>query len=336
MNETETAIVTSQDATFSVSRHDPRALALRLADMKANRALTAQFFRDVLEEGVDYGVIPGTDKPTLYKAGAESLCELYGYAPTYTIDETKDLETGFLRCVVTTTLIQRGTGEVVAQGVGECNTREAKYFYRWMPEWEIKKFPDLVSVKETLKKEERSWTDKKTKERRKTMFYRIENDDLFTLWNTVLKMAKKRSHVDATLSATRSSGLFLKGKEGLEDFIEAEYAETPEEPAQDEPEATVQAPPRPAPPIPPTGPTPEPSAKDQTALAAECIALFTELQQTVDIDYFNDRKNAIREEVPNAVKNGKFAVKDLELEELKALHRILSDAVGKPTQEELL
>lgn len=35
--------------------------------------------------------------------------------------------------------------------------------------------------------------------------------------NTILKMSKKRSHVDATLSATRSSGLFTQDLEDLGD-----------------------------------------------------------------------------------------------------------------------
>ena len=39
---------------------------------------------------------------------------------------------------------------------------------------------------------------------------RVENDDLATIKNTVFKIAKKRSKVDATLSATRSAGQFTQ------------------------------------------------------------------------------------------------------------------------------
>ncbi|HEY8343253.1 MAG TPA: hypothetical protein VIK75_09740 [Calditerricola sp.] len=46
---------------------------------------------------------------------------------------------------------------------------------------------------------------------------RYRNQDPYTLVNTVLKMAKKRALVDATLSATRSSGLFVQDVEDIVD-----------------------------------------------------------------------------------------------------------------------
>lgn len=233
MNEDPTTAVAIAEPRGmpALARQNPAALAVRLQDMRENRNLTQKFFKEVMEEGVDFGTIPGTDKPTLFKAGAESLCEFYGYAPTYSTSETSDLNTGFLRVVVTCTLLQRGTNDVIAQGIGECNTREAKYFYRWMPEWELQKVPELWEVRNTFKREEFEYTPKRgpnAGKKQKSAKYRVENDDLFTLWNTVLKMAKKRAHVDATLSATRSSGLFSQGQKALEDWIEAEYEDITE------------------------------------------------------------------------------------------------------------
>jgi len=40
-----------------------------------------------LEHGTDYGRVPGTDKDTLLKPGAERLCGAYGVVPTYEIVE---------------------------------------------------------------------------------------------------------------------------------------------------------------------------------------------------------------------------------------------------------
>jgi hypothetical protein len=54
--------------------------------------------------------------------------------------------------------------------------------------------------------------------------YKMENDDPWSLWNTVLKMAKKRALIDATLSATRSSGLFTQDVEDLKDWVEGDIA----------------------------------------------------------------------------------------------------------------
>ncbi len=51
---------------------------------------------------------------------------------------------------------------------------------------------------------------------------RYVNRDVYTLANTILKMAKKRALVDATLSATRSSGLFTQDIEDLGDLAQGD------------------------------------------------------------------------------------------------------------------
>lgn len=198
----------------------------RLQEMKEKVGLVQAFFRDVMVQGEDYGVIPGTDKPTLLKPGAEKLCEFYGYSIHVSTErEEKDRNTGWYDCAVKVTLISRRTGEVIAEGVGEANTYESRYRYRWVwPE----QLPAGVDKNALI--------SRKTKNGK--VQYRLENDDLFSLWNTVKKMAKKRALVDAVLSATRSSGIFTQDVEDLRewaaqgDIIEAEYEvhETPREP----------------------------------------------------------------------------------------------------------
>jgi len=51
---------------------------------------------------------------------------------------------------------------------------------------------------------------------------RVENTDLADTYNTVLKMAKKRALVDATLTATAASDIFTQD---LEDYTPPEVAE---------------------------------------------------------------------------------------------------------------
>ena len=51
---------------------------------------------------------------------------------------------------------------------------------------------------------------------------RVENSDLADTYNTVLKMAKKRALVDATLTATAASDIFTQD---LEDYTPPEVAE---------------------------------------------------------------------------------------------------------------
>ena len=54
------------------------------------------FVREQMIDGIDYGVIPGTDKPTLLKPGAEKLNNLYGLAPEQAVTErVQDWQGGF-------------------------------------------------------------------------------------------------------------------------------------------------------------------------------------------------------------------------------------------------
>ena len=211
MMETGMSVVESHDAHLVEVSDTPQQMAVKLADMKAKLDLVQQFFKDIMVQGQDYGVIPGTDKPTLLKPGAEKLCELYGYAPVIKqVEEVAERDTGFYRARVTVALVHRRTGIVIAEGVGEANTMEGRYRIRWVPEW---KLPKGIN-KENLHSEEREKKDGTT-----FRMYRMENDDPWTLWNTVLKMAKKRGIIDATLSATRSSGLFAQDIEDLADWV---------------------------------------------------------------------------------------------------------------------
>ena len=84
-----------------------------------------------LREGPDYGTIPGTSKPTLLKPGAEKITKLLGLADTYEItDKTAEWEMGLFQYEVRCSLVSIRTGQIVAQGVGECNSYESKYRYR--------------------------------------------------------------------------------------------------------------------------------------------------------------------------------------------------------------
>jgi hypothetical protein len=100
---------------------------------------------------------------------------------------------------------------VISEGVGECNSKESKYRWRWLMESQLS--PGLLAVKDTLYSEMRA--SKKTGVKYKT--YRIESDDVFSQVNTILKMAKKRALVDAVLSAGRLSNVFTQD---IEDMVE--------------------------------------------------------------------------------------------------------------------
>lgn len=85
-----------------------------------------QVIQNTLHQNHDYGVIPGTDKPTLLKPGAEKILMMMGLRSEFEIvDSTRDFEKGFFQYQVRCKLLRGDT--VITEGLGACNTREKKY-----------------------------------------------------------------------------------------------------------------------------------------------------------------------------------------------------------------
>ena len=160
-----------------------------------------ELIASALEKDRDYGVIPGTKKPTLLKPGAERVGLAFGTFPRYVVvgeeidhnveiswlkrrwtwgkakgekvwTEERGTSLGLYRYVIGCELVQRSTGDVVGYGIGSCSTLESKYL-----------------------------------------------DRPRDLENTVLKMAQKRAFVAATLNAYALSDRFTQD---MEDQAQAE------------------------------------------------------------------------------------------------------------------
>jgi hypothetical protein len=165
--------------------------------------------REQLVEGQDYGTFPGIDKPTLFKPGAEKIAKLLELADVYITEDKVEIWTGngFFHYKIKAQLIHIGSGKLISEGLGECNSMESKYRYRWVS---VSKLPanvdatKLVSEVRKGKGGKGEWTA-----------YRLDNEDIFSQVNTILKMAKKRALVDAALSAGRLSQLFTQDVEDL-------------------------------------------------------------------------------------------------------------------------
>jgi len=145
--------------------------AITLDEANRRVRMLQEYVREHMTEGEDFGVIPGTSKPTLFKPGAEKLNAIFGLAPMMEVtNRLEDWERGFVSYEVKVTLINKRTGTVEAEGVGACNSAERRY----------------------------------------------RTQDAANIANTILKMSKKRALIDATLSATRASGLFTQDLEDLD------------------------------------------------------------------------------------------------------------------------
>lgn len=205
-----------------------------------------EIMRAVMREGEHYGKIPGTKKNCLLKPGAEILGLTFRLIPEFDVAQT-DLGNGH-RDVVVTCRLRSCAGTVVGQGVGSCSTMESKYRWRSgadledtgkpVPKdyWDTKK-DDPAKAQAMIggkgfvakKNDLNAWTIHV-----KSVGDRSENPDIADVWNTVLKMAKKRAHVDATITATATSDMFTQDIDELPEFGIQEGVSAPsaEEPAE--------------------------------------------------------------------------------------------------------
>lgn len=189
-----------------------------LDEMKAKIDMAQQFVKSVMRDGLDYGEIPYTENRTLFQPGADKLNFLYGFARHIVAkDEVKNHQTGHYDVTVRIQLRHKDTGTIVGEGEGSCSTLETKYRYRWVYKRDI---PHGIDENTLVKKEFEKRSDGS-----KYFKYRIENADLFDIWNTILKMAIKRSYVSATLAATGLSGIFQMDEDDFDTWVDGEPSE---------------------------------------------------------------------------------------------------------------
>lgn len=111
----------------------PRGLSRdRIEEMRNQLSLLQEFVAKVMIRGEHYGVIPGTSKPTLLKAGAEFLREAYGFEvrsqcvdkkfiPAHETEAKKD----YIEFTYRVELLQNGLAVGICEG--SCNNYERRY-----------------------------------------------------------------------------------------------------------------------------------------------------------------------------------------------------------------
>lgn len=182
VNENQSAVI-ANDTAYSIM---PRNLQAQIAEAVQMRDAITTLFEKLLVIKVDFDRIPGTDKPTLLKPGAEMLCKVFKLAQgkTDVLDKSEDWEKGVFSYTIGMPLIHMDSGLQIAYGIGAANSMEKKHRYR--------------------KAKDANGND-----------IQIENPDPADLQNTLLKMANKRAFVDAVLKATGASRMFTQD---MEDF----------------------------------------------------------------------------------------------------------------------
>ena len=173
--------------------------------------------REALEDGRDYGTIPGAGtKKVLLKPGAERLCLAYGFTPEFEVIESDSDREAVTPYTVTKweTVAKPGNAdELKAEGLGRFkkDPKNGKWlwqervdesgvssgFYRYVIRCILKRgdqvFGQGVGSCSSLE----------------SKYVRQPHDSE----NTILKMAKKRAHVDAVLNTLALSDRFTQDME---------------------------------------------------------------------------------------------------------------------------
>jgi len=114
-----------------IATMDDQEFALRLQHGKQLRSRLVLIHKEIMVNGVDYGLIPGTKNPTLLKPGAEILFQMNVCTPvfkrqcSYGDGENQPHILWDVVCFAKNT-----AGQIVAEGSGSCNSFETKYRYR--------------------------------------------------------------------------------------------------------------------------------------------------------------------------------------------------------------
>jgi hypothetical protein len=190
---------------------------LNARQLLARLAVIQDVMKNVMKIDQDYGVIPGTEKPTLYKPGAEKLCVTFRLSAGAPIIDLITELAGDIRYRVQVPIIA-SDGTVLAVGVGECSTGEEKY--KWRRPVHVNEYTAAADDQRREKWQRNGdvWQQ-----------VRVNPSDVA---NTVLKMAHKRAYVHAAIMATAAGAIFTQDIEDLPDGVAQEEQDQRRPPIQ--------------------------------------------------------------------------------------------------------
>ena len=187
---------------------------LTAAQIKAQVNLIQEVMQAVMKKDVHYGVIPGTPKPTLYKAGAEKILSTFRIGVEPETEDLSNYETAHYR--VKAKGFDQKTGALLGVGVGECSSDEEKY--KWRRPVCDEEFNETPDDRKRIVWKRGSGNNTNYQQKQ----IRTNPADVA---NTILKMAKKRAQIDLTLTVTAASDVFDQDLEDLPEELRQENGE---------------------------------------------------------------------------------------------------------------
>jgi hypothetical protein len=176
--------------------------------------------------GEDYGKVKGIDKPFLHQPGAEKMSNFYGFAVEQIAERLAgDGITSPPLAYHVKSLVHLGDfdGPVIAMGYGESSSWEEKYRYRWAKATCPKCGREgLIKGKADGKLKGKWWCPQREGGCNSTFEAadpqvappaKVENPDPWSMAETLIQMAGKRSFVASIRRATGTSGLFTQDED---------------------------------------------------------------------------------------------------------------------------
>lgn len=218
-----------------IMRQSPLAVmpVMNVAQMKARYDQFTDFVKSCLKEGVDYGVIPGSAKPSLLKPGAEKLNAFFGLTVKFRLLDSIEDWTGQDHEGEPFFYYRYGCGiysgdHLIVESEASCNSWEVKYRYRQGE----RKCPQCGKATIIKGKEEYGggWVCFTKKGGCNAKFFdgdqsiesqqigRVANGDVCDLVNTLQKMGQKRGLIGSSLIATNASEYFTQDIEDMAHF----------------------------------------------------------------------------------------------------------------------
>ena len=175
------------------------------------RKMILALTEEVMVEGVHYGNVPGTDKPTLFQPGAQVLAQVFKLAAVATVTRETLVPNQHYLFSAKVRIQEIATGDVRSEWFGLCSSMEPQYRWRKPTTQCPTCGHELFRKKEWFcwrKKGGCGATFSLDDPKIKTPTGKVENPDIADIWPTCAKMAEKRAFVSAVIVATGSSDLY--------------------------------------------------------------------------------------------------------------------------------
>lgn len=202
MTPTGSEVVVMDDTQIEVLGGGLPVTRQDLDSLRERIALLKEFVRNQMTVDIDYGIIPGCQKPSLFQPGAQKLTQLFGLSvrKESTFKEI-DKHANFAMFSYRADIFHGRTGKLLAQCEGSCNSREKKYATRYSQ-----------GAK--------------------------EETPIYDIMNTLQKMAQKRAFVGGVIEACAASDFFTQDIDDPEDAKQLGVRQEPQRASASIPKAT--------------------------------------------------------------------------------------------------